>query len=111
MKQLFVKECQVLLSTSYKDFGIWELIVNYVDSDSFGDQFKKLTMETSDFDLINQIKVGSIEAAKKGILLVLNDNCRCCKEIKHTINQYSVKYYFEVSVEKSIKNIINELMM
>ena len=111
MKQLFVKECQVLLSTSYKDFGIWELTVNYIDPESFGNEIVKLTMETMDFDLIEQIKLGSVDSIKKAMLLVLNNHCKCVKEIKHTENRYSTKYYFEICVEKSIKNIINELLM
>lgn len=115
MKRLLTNNCDVLLSICYKEFETYTLIVNYVDVTAFGNEIVKLTLDTTDVDLINRIKYCEdesemIQATKEGIMLVLNENCKCCKEIKHETTKLNTRYYFEEKIQMTFRNMIKDFI-
>lgn len=119
----FTYPCDVTLSILEERLGVYKLIVNYSDPNSFGNDIVKHSLITIDKNLIDRIKFcekndgdkilmddeAIIAANEEAIMKVLSENGMCCTAVKHTKTKYGVQYYFEQTVQTRMKDVIKNL--
>ena len=119
----FTYPSDVTLSILEDGIGVYKLIVNYSDPNSFRDDIVKLSLTTTDRNLVERLKFvekkvddkilidddAIIKANEEAIMMVLSENGMCCTAVKHTKTKHGVQYYFEQTVQTRIKDVIKDL--